>query len=341
MSCFQLSELREILTPEQIKLVDDGVKTLSRNHIITLSNFSSSVCLDAVLTAKVLKKLVDLQILSYQTAIRCPECGILIKEVDSLNFEAEYLCYGCEEMVLISTDNIEVIYRLAKYPFVERQQIKVFNNSEKSVAGNNDSLTYLLENNILDFNALFFSPTEAQYEELLEMYNRVFPNSNNKSNKEKGDDLNDFIVKLFNICKHFSVSSAIWTSPNQIDVYTRNKLYIPGISGKEVVDGFHIECKNEANTPKAEYMNKLHSILCTTEKRLGIVVSKSPAPKTFVRLANKIFLRDKIVIIWIDKNDLFDIIKNKLNLLEVIARKIDEVKFNATKDLRELKLYEA
>lgn len=63
------------------------------------------------------------------------------------------------------------------------------------------------------------------------------------------------------------------------------------------------------------------------------------APKTFISLSNKIFLKDNIIIISIDKADLQSIIYDRENLLECIERKIDEVKLQASQDLVEYGLY--
>jgi hypothetical protein len=48
-----------------------------------------------------------------------------------------------------------------------------------------------------------------------------------------------------------------------------------------------------------------------------------------------------MIIISIDKDDLNRIVFERANLLECIARKIDEVKLKATKSLKESGLYNA
>lgn len=88
-------------------------------------------------------------------------------------------------------------------------------------------------------------------------------------------------------------------------------------------------------------MNKLHSILELSGGKFGIIVSKHPAPNTFIRLSNKIFLKDGILIISIDKNDLHKIIYDKRNLLECIERKITQIKLDSTTDLIENGLFNA
>jgi len=77
-----------------------------------------------------------------------------------------------------------------------------------------------------------------------------------------------------------------------------------------------------------------------TGKNFGIIVSKRKAPRTFVKLARDIFLKNNIIIISMDSGDLEEIIVHRKNLLEMLERKIEEIKLNATKDLRALGLYE-
>ena len=127
--------------------------------------------------------------------------------------------------------------------------------------------------------------------------------------------------------------------PNQVDCYVRNKLGSPGVPGIEVIKYFCIEYKNENKTPEITYLNKLHSILKTTGIEFGILVSNKSAPSTYCQAANKIYLNDKIIIISICKSDLNSIISDNVNLLDLIEMKINEVKLDATKSLKELGLY--
>ena len=87
-------------------------------------------------------------------------------------------------------------------------------------------------------------------------------------------------------------------------------------------------------------------------KIIGVEASASAGrTKTTGVLKNKIFkLLDKysqtpakiagIMIISLDTNDLKKIVFQKVNLLECMSRKIDEVKLDATKNLVELGLYD-
>lgn len=295
--------------------------------------------IDLNLAQSLLKYLVDVHLFKYSFAVKCPECGLLLCSTDSVtDIDREIYCYNCEEMFSISPDDVEVVYIFDNYPFVNGQQSQAKNGLEESAALHTDSLTQLLKSGGLDLNSIFFSPTEAQYSDLQTQYFNIF--NMQKNTKATGDTLECLTINLFSLCKHFR-AVPIRLKPNQIDCYVRNKLYIPGITQANCIDSFEIECKNESRPPKAGYLNKLHSILGLSGKNFGIIISKCLAPKTINTLANQIYLKDKIIIIAIDKNDLSSIILDKKNLLEIIECKIETVKLNATQDLRSIGLYDS
>ncbi len=208
----------------------------------------------------------------------------------------------------------------------------------KSTVPINDSLAYLIQQGIYNPNDFLYAPTEEDYLELKQTYEQVF--NRKLKTAEKGVALEKLIYVLFSKCKHLSVSK-VRLHPNEIDCYARNKLFGLCFSVRSEYDSFVIECKNEKEVPKAEYMNKAHSIMTTHGKKFGIIVSKERAPRTFIPLAHDIFLKDGIIIVSLDKDDLEEIIVQRKNLLECIARKMDEVRLDATKSLVELGLYNA
>ena len=226
----------------------------------------------------------------------------------------------------------------ATHPFMEGQQSEPALELVKSAVTTNDSLTYLIQQGLIDVNKVLYVPTDKQYNVLQDKYEAIFELK--RQTVAKGTTLETLISELFSLCKHLNVSK-VRLRPNEIDCYVRNKLFVHGLSSDNEYDSFLIECKNEKTAPKAGYMNRLHSIMSTHGKRFGIIASKANTPKTFVSLSHDIFLKDDIVIIALDKDDLEQIIVHRKNLLECIARKIDETKLNATKGLVELGLYEA
>ena len=339
MLCSQLSTIRSLVNDEQFQNIIKYFESLLPSSKITASNFALQNGIEFALSQKILQELVKSELLMYTFGIRCPECGLLLSSTESIaSIEKEQYCYNCGEEIEISPDDIEVIYTFKNYPFAHGQQSDFPLAIDKSAALQYDSLSQLLKSGLLDINAAFFAPTEEEYHNLQIAYKNIF--IAHPTTKAKGDTLESLTINLFNLCKHFR-ANGIRLNVNQIDCYVRNTLYIPGISQAGCVDSFVIECKNEKSTPKAGYMNKLHSILHNTGKNFGVIVSKCSAPRTFVSLANQIYLRDDIIIISIDKNDLEEIVFKKSNLLECISRKIDAVKLNATKDLIALGLYNA
>lgn len=337
MSCSRLSVVEHLLTARQFTGFERYFESLSPNCKLSASKVALANEIDFGLAKKILQKLVEEKILKYAFGSRCPVCGLLLGMEDELpSIEKEQFCYQCGETVEITPDDVEVIYTFNDYPFVTGQQNEEDLEPSESAALPFDSLAQLIASGELDLNAAFFSPTEQEYQKLQSAYNNIFTKKN--TTKETGDSLEALTVYLFSLCRHFR-AAPIRSRPNQIDCYVHNTLYIPGLSQDSCVDSFLIECKNEKKTPAAEYMNKLHSILQNTGKQFGIIVSKCSAPRTFATLSNKIFLRDKIIIISMDASDLKNIIFGKANLLECMSRKIDAVKLDATKDLVELGLY--
>ena len=337
MSYSQLLSLRALLTDIQYEEFINYLSTLSPSSKIRVSTTAANCKIDSSLISKAFQTLCKDGILKHTFAIKCPDCNLLLEEVEGIpDIDTEKYCYNCDESVEISSDDIDVIYTFIKYPFINGQHTEVVSGLSGFVVQEVDSLTHLVKNNELDFNSLFYLPTDDDYELLQELYNNVF--KKHPTTKQQGDTLEELVVQLFSLCKHFRVSP-IRTETNQIDCYVRNKLYIPGISDSSCIDSYVIECKNEATKPKGGYISKLHSILKTSGKTFGIIASKMSAPKTFISLSNKIFLRDNIIIISVDKADLQSIIYDRENLLECIERKIDEVKLQASQELVEYGLY--
>lgn len=286
MSCSRLSMVEQLLEPEQFSVFEQYFESLSPNCKLSTSKVALANGMDFKLTQRVLQKLADEKILKLNYGLRCPVCGLLLSMQDDLPaIEKEHFCYRCDKTIEITPDDVEVIYTFNDndYPFVAGQQNEKYFELDESAALPFDSLAQLIASGTLDLNAIFFSPTEQEYQELQSAYNNIF--SEKANTKETGDSLEDLTTRLFNLCRHFRVSP-IRIHPNQIDCYVRNTLYIPGLSRTDCKDSFVIECKNETKIPSSGYMNKLHSILRNTGKGFGIIVSKCSAPHTFVTLSN-------------------------------------------------------
>jgi len=337
---------------DKCNALEDYFSSFSRNTAVTATRASHQLQMDSTLTEDVLNTLVSIGVLRYDFVIRCPKCGLMIETVENIaDIKREAFCHSCEEDFEIDASDVEVLYTLCKFPFQYGQQKDYSSARVMSAVHPRDSLARLIEAGIMDYNSHYFNPTNDQLEDLLITYNNVFPSNKTSCDLTSaaiGNSLVNLTVKLFELCKNFRVTDGLSLASGftkkplaQIDCYVRNELCNPLMPVPGEADCFLIECKNEAETPSGEYMKKLHSTLITTGKNYGLIISKCKAPTTFVALSNQIYLHDKIFIIWMDKFDLSEIVCKKKNLLEMLARKIDDVKLNATSDLRDLGLYDA
>jgi len=345
MSYSQLSkQLERPISLEQYDIVERYIDSLSYNTKITISKASQQLRLDNTLTGNLLTALVSIGILRYSFVVRCPECSLLLETVDDIaNIEQETHCYSCDDIVEIVPNDVEVIYT-CKRPFHQGQQNDKNPVSVTSAVHQIDSLAHLIESGNVNINSQYFDPSDSQWEELKKGLDDSFLPIGTTT--EVGSTLENLTIDLFNVCKIFKATGSLCIASesgsysHQIDCYVRNTICNPFVPSVGAIDSFVIECKNEKRTPSGDYMKKLHSTMLSINKRFGVIVSRCKAPKTFVSLSNKIFLSSKVTIIWMDSEDLKEIIIHKKNLLEMLARKIDEVKLLATKDLRELGLYD-
>ena len=323
----------------QKQKIEQYLNKLTSNSIFTQSEFSYSNSLDKIISQKVLSNLCNDNILSKFFAIKCPECGYIIETIDDItNINESTFCVNCEDDVNITTDDILIIYKLSQSPFVNGQQINKYIQNQPinpSVALIEDTLSTLIKNG--DANDIFYKPSDEEYISLQEKYSNIF---SAQTNKEKGNTLEDLVKYLFNLCKHIRAGS-INIKGNQIDCYARNILSVPFNLPDNIYQDFIVECKNENKKPSITYLNKIHSILKITHKRHGIIVSKVSAPTTHNDTARDIYLSDNILIIFIDKDDLYNIIFNKKNLLECIERKFNEVIINSKSNLINAGIYTA
>jgi len=265
MSYFQLSTMKE-LTEQQQTTIEQYFSDVSPNHLLRASKFALDNSITPQLASQILQRLVNSGAAKFHFAVRCPECGLLIKQVRSLaEVESNCFCYGCEEDIMITTDDIEVFYTL-NLPFVNRQQISQM--SERSAVISDDALTALLVTDDWDWNAQFFNPTEAEYQKLERFYDSIF--EKDCTAKEKGDSLEALIEYLFNLCKHFKASKKGRTKTNQLDCIVRNTAFSSFLVLAKI-DCFDIECKNEEESPGVSYIQKLATILQLQDKSFGMV----------------------------------------------------------------------
>ena len=333
----KLSECN-IIGDNKKQTIDCYISKMSVNSVFTLSQFVYDNKLDTDTSKKVLQWLCLNDILTQQYAIKCPKCGYMIEYIEDINKLKEVvLCISCNLDVEITADDVIVIYALKTPPFVDGQQIE-----KKFVKKNNIYFAAHLEDTLANLikcgnaNSLFYNPSEDEYVLLKECYDKIFMAT---TKQEKGYTLENLVKMLFNLCTQFKAST-INISNNQIDCYVRNKFSVPGTELEKISNDYIVECKNEAKTPRITYLNKLHSILEMSGKKRGIIFSKCSAPKTYKVTARDIYLSKGIIIISINKDDLYQIVCNRMNFLECISRKENEIITNSKSNLIEAGLYD-
>jgi hypothetical protein len=344
MYCSHLSMLQEILTEEKIKQLEKffAAQIGSAADNITVTKVKKALDIPASVASKVLTKCKEAGVVTASYAIRCPECNMLIKKVDSLAElpTGRFVCYGCDEEIEITPADIEIIYAIVdKGVFIEGQQYEC-DKSARAVVHEDSMESIFLAGSI---NEYLFSPTEEEYLHLKKMYSSI--KSRKGTTKKIGDSLEDLVKELFNLCPIFR-AAGIKTSTNQIDCCVTNKMFIGYGVLNTIGERFFIECKNESKTPSGGYMSKLHSIIDNTNAggktqcvKFGIIVSKEKGPSTFKALAIKNYLSEGIVMISICGDEIEELIDNRGNLLELIDRKASEIMLDATIDLKEAGLY--
>jgi hypothetical protein len=344
MYCSHLSALEGLLNDDQIQSLESYFSNLiggaAKN--ITVSKLSRALEIPPQVASRVLTKCKEIGIINVFYTIRCPECGMLIKKVDSIaDIPSEpFECYGCNEEIEVEPSDIELVYALENDSvFTEGQQEGLDLSARAVVPEDSMESIFLAGNNI---NEYLFHPTDEEYEKLKSMYKSIKNRSG--TTKKIGDTLEDLTEYLFNLCSIFK-AAGIRTSTNQIDCCVRNRMYLKyGIL--DIIGGrFFIECKNEGKTPSGGYMSKLHSIIANTNSgengrciKFGIIISKEKAPSTYKDLAVKYYLNDGISICGDELKNLFD---KKGNLLDLIERKANEIMIDSTTDLVKAGLYES
>lgn len=344
MYCSHLSILQNIISEDKIKKLSEYFASLigSASENITVSKIAQAIDITTIDASIVLTKCKEKGILRSSYAVRCPECNMLIKKVDSLSElpQGVFECYGCNEEIEITPMDIEIIYAIVDTGvFIEGQQYE-FESSASIVVQENSMDSIFRAGSV---NEYLFEPCEEDYLRLKEMYSSV--KKGGKTTKSTGDSLKKLVVELFNLCPIFR-AAGLRTSTNQIDCCVTNKMFIRYGVLNTIGERFFIECKNESKTPSGTYMSKLHSIIVNANAggktqciKFGIIISKEKEPSTFKKLATKYYLSQGIVIISICGKEIEELIDNRGNLLELIDRKAAEIMLDATTDLKEIGLY--
>lgn len=337
------SLLAKHLPLEEAALLENYLLKLSPSALqcITVSKATAAMAIPKEKTLRLLNLCCDLDILRIEFAIRCPECGLLLKRVGTVDeIEEICCCYGCSTEFDVTAENIEVIFCVNESSFFQIGQLENPQTLPSRVV-QFDSLAELVRNDY-NFNKLFFHPTEEQYQEWEMLYDNL--TTPKPTTKAKGDALEQLFLSLLNATNGLR-AVAIKTKTNQIDGAVRCQIAscLPFL-GERII----VECKNEKKKPDNTYYYKISGIIDGingggTKKivRLGIIVSRKAPASTVKVLAFTRYTRDGLVIVSLDFNDLKAIIKDRQNLLEMIERKRDEIAFNSTTQLVKVGIFDA
>jgi hypothetical protein len=122
-----LSALQSLLNDDQIQSLETYFSNLiggaAKN--ITVSKLSRALNISPQAASRVLTKCKEIGIVNVFYTIRCPECGMLIKKVNSIaDIPSEsFECYGCNEEIEVKPSDIELVYELEDDSvFTEGQQ---------------------------------------------------------------------------------------------------------------------------------------------------------------------------------------------------------------------------
>lgn len=162
--------------------------------------------------------------------------------------------------------------------------------------------------------------------------------------KTKGELLEDIIKIALLSNNMFEIFENITNDTNEYDIIIKPN-EIGGIFSNEIPDIlrnlFIIECKNYKDTIGVTWIGKLYSLLSLGNINLGIIFSYEPLTGSGWEdgegLVKKIFLKDGIAIINLNKED-YELIKNgEKSIYKIITEKYENLIF-AT-DLNSYKLH--
>lgn len=344
--CYErLHFLSPLLDNEKIDMLGQLLSEYSQKpfSIITVNAISSTLDVYPDKAIEIMMELEKNDLVFRNYAVRCPECGTLIKKAEKLSdLLDEENCYSCENNFEVTEEDIELLFYVKNPDFFDEGQHEKEGGDSCSAALASKMKIFIESGGI---NQLLFHPTVDEYNELQALYKNVFKKK--KTSKSKGDTLEQFIIYLFGLCEAFN-ANGIHLSTNQIDCFVANKFLCSCGIFAQVGSRIVIECKNEEKTPSGTYMSKIDSIISNANAgntanfvKLGIIVSKEKPPKTYKELAVKYYLSKRVVVISLWKQDLYDLVEEKKNLMEMLDRKITEIVMDSTTDLVKAGLYTA
>lgn len=344
--------LNNIIDADYIEKLDKWLYSLSpqEKNLITISKMRRAVGLHRECVEQVVEKLVSAKVFERDLGIRCNNCGLLLKQVEQEKLvdaieELDY-CYGCDSEIKVTVDDIVAIYKFKdETPPAPRKQQELDNSRSTEsieIVNEEDSFSALIRSGY-NPHKIFYCPSKEEYEKMENDYECM--RDPKLKHTDKGETLEKLIQYIFSRCKLFETCS-IRTSLNQIDCFVRNKLCIQGIPLLEYIGGsLIIECKNEKTVPKIDYLHKMHDIISEMNNgqgyvRFGVLVSIVPPPKTYKEHAHHYYIRNKIMIVSMERMDLENIVYGKENLLDILDKKAKSLMMDVKEEEQLISLYQ-
>lgn len=341
----QFSKITDLIGEEIIARFDYWLTTLPRldQKNISASTVASKLGIHFSVADRLLKYAESEGILEKYYMLRCPECDDILRslEKDELAdtiMNGEY-CEACDKTQKITVNDIYSVYRVVKKPDVSDEDIAKAID-ERLMKGDKTQVNFQiadsLGNDKKTIYEIFYSPNESAYRYLLGLREKIDWDYG-KNTTAKGSALETLIKCVLQEIKYVKCSTSIKTGVNLIQSGL-NQLDVTSLCGysnplnvfQYLSPYFITECKNEKKTPGNPYVNKLTSIMETNEAQLGIIWTRKKAATTCFNLAREHYLthknsqKQKIIITMCD-DDLSMILDKRVNLLEYLEFKIDQV----------------
>lgn len=307
---------------------------------ISIAKVSNELKIEFIMAKGILEDSVSIGILEHRYAIKCPECDHVIEivSIEELYDKIKNInnCDACEtEDLTITDEDIQILYKKNENEINIGDTNKVKKNIKYSET---DSLRGLFEDNILNPNDIFFSPTEEQKKEMIELFEKI--GQIEKNTTALGNQLRNFMEYILRIVKIFEAAN-VRTKTNELDCLVKNKLHfaIPYFLN-ELGSLIIVECKNEKNKPDNTYFHKLQGILKIYKSKCGIIVAIKDPTKSALQVSNSNYLIDRTIIVAINYEELSKVVYDGLNFLDLLENKIAMLRINATTYLGDNKVFE-
>lgn len=148
MYCIPLLELNE-LNDIQKRTLDAFFENFLPNGYITVSKAVEFTGMQERIVIDTFTELYVCGFLDIIYAVKCPECGHLIKKIEDINYfnyKKVNFCYACDEPIEISQKDIVILFaKKEKSPFAKGQHLnnEMIVKTHDGVVAPNDAMDYL------------------------------------------------------------------------------------------------------------------------------------------------------------------------------------------------------